>query len=84
MTEWHFRENSNKRNDKEFLKSYKKYLSKDEKKLFKEDYNKRGEITLNAFRREFNKYKKTNYKIIEEIIKNLVMFLIKGIMMPIL
>ena len=64
---------------KNFLKSYKKYLSKEEEELIKEDYNKRGEITLNAFRREFSQYKKKkNYKIIEEIIKKSGFVLGKG------
>ena len=40
---------------KNFLKSFNKYLSKDEKRQIKENSNKRGEITLKEFRREFNK-----------------------------
>ena len=54
---------------KNFLKSFNKYLSNDEKIQIKGNPKKRGESILKAFRREFSKYKeKSNYQIIEEII----------------
>jgi len=64
---------------KNFLKSFNKYLSNDEKKQITEDSNKRGEVTLNSFKREFRNYKEKNgYKIIEEIIKKSGDVLAKG------
>ena len=64
---------------KNFLKSFNKYLSNDEKKQITEDSNKRGEVTLNSFKREFRNYKEKNgYKIIEEIIKKSGDILAKG------
>ena len=63
---------------KNFLRFFKKYLTQNELEQIEEDNNKKGEIILSAFNRKFSKSKKKDFIIVENLIKYSINLLNRG------